>query len=131
MLERVLYLKSAIATTLVNLLSSGIKFSAQDWNLCKKLVNILAIFEEATKLFSEKDACISACIPIVITIMNSFDIPSDDKEMMGMKKAKEKSTGEHFSDLKTTDHFAVADSNSTFSDSKKPFKLLKNKSLWN
>ena len=108
MLERILYLKSAIATTLLIRPSSGIEFTVQDWNLCEKLVNILAIFEEATKLLSGKDACISACIPIVTTTLKSFEVPSDDKEVIGMKNALKKAMEARFFDLETIDHFAIA-----------------------
>ena len=108
MLERILYLKSAIATTLLIRPSSGIEFTVQDWDLCEKLVNILAIFEEATKLLSGKDACISACIPIVTTILKSFEVPSDDKEVIGMKNTLKKAMEARFFDLETIDHFAIA-----------------------
>ena len=108
MLERILYLKSTIATTLLIRPSSGIEFTVQNWNLCEKLVNILAIFEEATKLLSGKDTCISACIPIVTTILKSFEVPSDDKEVIGMKNALKKAMEARFFDLETIDHFAIA-----------------------
>ena len=138
MLERILYLKSATATTLLIRPSSGIEFTVQDWNLCEKLVNILAIFEEATKLLSGKDACISAYIPIVTTILKSFKVSSDEKEVIGMKNALKKAMGARFYDIETIDHFAIETlldpklrSSTTSLDPKKPFKLLKNKFFWN
>jgi hypothetical protein len=108
MLERILQLKSAIAATLLNLPSCGIEFSAQDWNICQKLVKILGVFEEATKMLSGSDTCISSCIPIVTTIIKSLEIPSGDNEMMEMKKALKKAMEVRFIDLESTEHYAVA-----------------------
>jgi hypothetical protein len=108
MLERILQLKPAIAATLLNLPSCGIEFSAQDWNICEKLVRILGVFEEATKMLSGSDTCISSCIPIVTTIIKSLEIPTGDNEMMEMKRALKKSMEARFSDLETTDHYSVA-----------------------
>jgi len=108
MLERILKLKSAIAATLLNLPSCGIEFSAQDWNICKKLVEILGVFEEATKMLSGSDTCISSCIPIVTTIIKSLEIRSGDNEMMEMKEALKKAMEVRFIDLETTEHYAVA-----------------------
>ena len=108
MLERTMYLKSAIATTLLIRPSSGIELTVQDWNLCEKLVNIFAIFEEATKLLSGKDACIITCIPIVTTILKSFEVPPDEKEVISMKNALKKAMEARFFDLETTDHFPIA-----------------------
>jgi len=45
-------------------------------------VKILGVFEEATKMLSGSDTCISSCIPIVTTIIKSLEIQTGDNEIM-------------------------------------------------
>ncbi|XP_065673897.1 zinc finger BED domain-containing protein 4-like [Hydra vulgaris] len=82
MLERILHLKPAIAGTLLKLPSSGIEFSWEDWNICEKVVTILGIFEEATKLLLGNESCISSCIPILTTIIQSLETTTGDDDMI-------------------------------------------------
>ena len=42
------------------------------------------------------------------TILKSFEVPSDDKEVIGMKNALKKAMEAHFFDLETIDYFAIA-----------------------
>ena len=59
-------------------------------------------------MLSGKDACVSACIPIVTTILKSFEVLSNDKEVIGMKNALKKAMEARFFDLETINHFAIA-----------------------
>ncbi len=108
MLERILKLKPAIAATLLNLPSSGIEFSREDWNLCEKVVTILGIFEEATKLLSGRESCISSCIPIVTTIIQSLETPTGDDDMITMKQAMKSAMEERFKKMEQTPHYSIA-----------------------
>ena len=78
MLERTLHLKPVIAATLNNFPSVGIEFYVQDWSLCGKVMNILSVFEEATKMLSGIDSFISSCILIVTTITKALETTSSD-----------------------------------------------------
>ena len=73
MLERILFLKQAITATLLEFPHLDVDFNNHDWLLCKKVVQVLSSFEQATKLLSLKEACISSTIPFVTTIMRSLD----------------------------------------------------------
>ena len=108
MLERILHLKPAIAATLLNLPSSGIEFSREDWNTCQKVVTILGIFEEATKLLSGSESCISSCIPIVTTIIQSLETPNGDDDMVTMKQAMKTAIEEPFMNMEQTENYSVA-----------------------
>ncbi|XP_047135522.1 zinc finger BED domain-containing protein 4-like [Hydra vulgaris] len=107
MLERILHLKPAIAATLLKFPSVGIEFSVQDWSLYEKVVRILSVFEEATKMLSGSDSCISSCIPIVTTIIKALETSGDvsvQKLKIAMKNAMEK----RFSAIEKTEHYSVA-----------------------
>ena len=74
MLERILFLKQAIAATLLEFPLLDVDFNNNDWLHCENVVQVLSSFEQATKLLSFKEACISSTIPFVTTIMRSLDI---------------------------------------------------------
>jgi len=108
MLERILHLKPAIAATLLNFPEAGTEFSAQDWSLCEKVVSILVVFEEATKMLSGSESCISSCIPIVTTIIKALETPSSDSSVQELKITMKKSMEDRFSSMEQTDHYSVA-----------------------
>jgi hypothetical protein len=108
MLERILHLKPAIAATLLNLPSSGVEFTREDWNICEKVVQILGIFEEATKLLSGRESCISSCIPIVTTIIQSLENSSADDELAAMKHALKAAMEVRFAKVEQTEHYSIS-----------------------
>ena len=108
MLERILHLKPAIAATSLNIPEAGIEFSVQDWSLCEKVVSILGVFEEATKMLSGSESCISSCIPIVTTIIKALETTSSDISVQELKIAMKKSMEDRFSSMEQTEHYAVA-----------------------
>ncbi|XP_065658592.1 zinc finger BED domain-containing protein 4-like [Hydra vulgaris] len=108
MLERILHLKPAIAGTLLKLPSSGIEFSREDWNICEKVVTILGIFEEATKLLSGSESCNSSCIPIVTTIIQSLETTSGDDDMITMQQAMKTAMEIRFLNMEKTEHYSIA-----------------------
>ncbi|XP_012558654.2 zinc finger BED domain-containing protein 4-like [Hydra vulgaris] len=108
MLERILHLKPAIAATLLKFPSVGIEFSVQDWSLYEKVVRILSVFEEATKMLSGSDSCISSCIPIVTTIIKALETTSDDVSVQKLKIAMKNAMEKRFSAIEKTEHYSVA-----------------------
>jgi hypothetical protein len=108
MLERILHLKPAIAATLLHFPEAGVEFSVQDWSLCEKVVSILGIFEEATKMLSGSESCISSCIPIVTTIIKALEKTSSDASVQELRIAIKNSMENRFSAMEQTEHYSVA-----------------------
>jgi len=98
-------LKPAIAATLLKMPACGVEFTSKDWLLCEKVVKVLSVFEEATKMLVGQDSCISSCIPIVTTITKSFASASKDDAVAKMKKSLKVAMEDCFLLLKT--HYII------------------------
>ena len=70
--------QTSYAATLLEFPHLDVDFNNNDWLLCEMVVQVLRSIEQATKLLSFKEACISSTIPFVTTVMRSFDITSND-----------------------------------------------------
>ena len=106
MLQRFVYLKPAIAATLLEI-DFDIEFSSAEWTLCDKIVTCLKYFEEATKLLSSKEASISSTIPFVFTIIRALETTNEDLGIKGMKNKLKSAMIERFRDIEKYEHYSV------------------------
>ena len=82
MLERMLEVKPALASVLLdydieNLKGPDTDFTKSDWELLEKVVRSLKPFEDATKMLSNSQACISSFIPVITTIIKNLETGQD------------------------------------------------------
>ena len=107
MLQRFIYLKTAIAATLLEI-DLDIEFSSAEWALCDKVVTCLKCFEEATKLLSSKEASICSTIPFVSTIIRALETASEDLGIMRMKNRLKGAMIERFRDIENCEHYYLS-----------------------
>ena len=107
MLQRFIYLKTAIAATLLEI-DLDIEFSSAEWALCDKVVTCLKCFEEATKLLSSKEASISSTIPFVSTIIRALETASEDLGIMRMKNRLKGAMIERVRDIENCEHYYLS-----------------------
>ena len=107
MLQRFVYLKPAIAATLLEI-DFDIEFSSAEWTLCDKIVTCLKYFEEATKLLSSKEASISSTIPFVFTIIRALETTTEDLGIKGMKNKLKSAMIERFRDIEKHEHYSLS-----------------------
>ena len=78
MLERMLQVKKALASVLLDYDMEDLKgpdtdFGKNDWELLEKVVKSLKPFEDATKMLSNSQACISSFIPVITSIIMNLE----------------------------------------------------------
>ena len=108
MLERGLFLKPALISTLANYPDLGIEFSNNEWILLKKVVKILKPFQTATKMLSKADATISQVIPIVTTIMKELEVNGCDFGVKTTKRSLLDGMNERFKGIEFREKCAYA-----------------------
>ena len=85
MLQRFVFLKPALVSTLASV--SGIDFhiSKSEWDLASQICQVLKTFEDATKMLSEATASISMVLPIISEIMHQLESSRKDHGIIGWK----------------------------------------------
>ena len=73
-----LQVKQALASVLLdydmeNLKGPDVDLTKNDWELIEKVVKSLKPFEDATKMLSNSQACISSFIPVITTIIKNLE----------------------------------------------------------
>ena len=82
MLERMLEVRPALASVLLDYDLEKLKgpdadFTKLDWELLEKVVRSLKPFEDATKMLSNSQACISSFIPVITSIIKNLETGQD------------------------------------------------------
>jgi len=86
----------------------GVKFTSKEWLLCEKVVKVLNVFKEGTKIQPGHDSCRSSCIPSVKTIIKSLAWASKDDGVAKMKRSLKVAMEDHFFALENTLNYSVA-----------------------
>ena len=115
MLQSIIDLKPALVETLSNM-DVPVAFNYQDWELMKKVLNVLAPFKDATDMLSSHDASISMVIPFVTMIIDGLEDenPTEEHGVLTLKRSLKKAMKERFVNIEDNEDYTV----STLLDSK-------------
>ena len=110
MYERAIQLEPALILAMRNCYDNiGVEFTAQDFQLMKKLVRVLKPFADATKILSYNDSSISMVIPIVFTIKLGLKTKEkDDFGVITLKKALLKNLETRLGHLEEREEYFLA-----------------------
>ena len=101
-------LKPALIQTLSDLPEVGTEFTANDWDLMRKIIRVLKPFEEETRKLSKQDASISTVIPFVTMIIKSLEDTEEDRGVLTWKRALKKNIETRFSEIESQKHYTMA-----------------------
>ena len=109
-------LKPSLVQTLSNLPQVPVSFSSQDWDLMKKVLNVLEPFKDATDKLSANDASISMVIPTVTLIIDGLEDenPTEERGVLTIKRSLKAAMKERFAGIEDMEAYSV----STLLDSK-------------
>ena len=98
MLERLVEQKKAITASNTEC-QPPTELRAQQWILAEKVVNLLKVFEEATREISGDYSSASIVIPIINSLKRTISQEEDDHGIMGMKRGMLRSITDRYGDI--------------------------------
>ena len=108
MLQRLLEQKRAITVAGTECTSVPTEIRAQQWTLAEKVVQLLVVFEEATREASGDYASCAIIIPITNTLKLALLTDEEDQGIMAMKRAMMKSLEDRYGKVEENPLCAIA-----------------------